>query len=401
MFSISLSGLRCSRLMTICFVALLGTLSACGRDNEGAGKAAKAKETPAAGTNDENRKLLKLTPDEERRANLKFERLALGRHHETAAMFGTVEANRDRFARVLPPVAGRIVRVTANLGDHVEQGTVLATLESPEFGDVRATYLQARIEVELTKKSYERARSLAAGGSIAQKEALRAKSDYEKAQAVLVAVTSKLGNLGVAKDTAAGDGVGAALAVTSPLTGTLLEKTAVLGEYAQSYQPLFTIGDLSSVWIETNLYDRDLGEVAVGALANVTVNAYPGQSFAGRVTYISSLLDKDTHTVKARVEVANPDGRLKPGMFADVLIDKGGGDEVLRIPDSALVLMQGQMTAFVKEGGGFQPRPVRTGERTGGQITIAAGLEPGDEVVVEGVFALKARLLKSQIGDAD
>lgn len=142
----------------------------------------------------------------------------------------------------------------------------------------------------------------------------------------------------------------------------MVERTAVLGEYAQAYQALFTVADLSTVWVETNLYDRDLADVAVGVTATVTVAAYPGPRFAGKVTYVGNILDKDTRM--ARVEVANVDGRLKPGLFASVEIEKTRRETALPIPENVLVLLQGQMTAFVAHGEDFEPRSVEIGERT-------------------------------------
>ena len=188
--------------------------------------------------------------------------------------------------------------------------------------------------------------------------------------------------------------------MNAPLSGTVVERTAVLGEYAQAYQALFTVADLSTVWVETNLYDRDLGDVMVGAPAVVTVGAYPNQRFAGKVTYVGNILDKDTRTAVARVEVANVEGRLKPGLFANVEIEKAARRAALRLPENALVLLQGQMTAFVVRGSGFEPRPVEIGERNGGMVVVKSGLEAGDHVVVAGAYALKAKMLKSQIGDA-
>ena len=252
------------------------------------------------------------------------------------------------------------------------------------------------IEFNLAKTGLDRVQRLVQEGSTAKKELLSAKGDYERAQAVLNAATAKLWNLGVS-NTAPSAIPADALIVTAPFDGTVVERAAVLGEYAQSYKSLFTIADLSSVWVETNLYDQDIGMVAVGASATVSVSAYPDQRFAGKLTYISSLLDKDTRTAKARIEALNPDGRLRPGMFADVLIEKVSKHPELRVPETALVLLQGQMTAFVAEGDGFEPRPVETGARSGDEIVIKSGLEPGDAVVVSGAYALKARLLKSQI----
>jgi cobalt-zinc-cadmium efflux system membrane fusion protein len=342
---------------------------------------------------------IRLSADEIRRAGVKIERLEPAEFAETLAAFGTIGANRNSFARVTSPVAGRLVKIVVDLGAQVSAGDLLATLQSPELAEVRGAYQQAKTEFDLARINHERALKLSQDGSIAQKDLLRAHSDYERARAALAAVEAKLTTLGVTATAPAGSPA-AFLAVTAPLAGTVVERTAVLGEYAQAYQALFTVADLSAVWVETNLYDRDLAGVAVGVSATVTVSAYPGQRFAGKVTYVGNFLDKDTRTAVARVEVANVDGRLKPGLFANVEIEKTRRQAALRVPENALVLLQGQMTAFVAHGDGFEPRPVEIGERNGGMVVVKSGLEAGDEVVVAGAYALKARLLKSQIGDA-
>lgn len=353
----------------------------------------------AADRHQEEGNSVRLSADEMRRAGIKIERLEPVEFAETLAAFGTISANRNRFARVMAPVAGRLVKIAVDLGTQVSAGETLATLESPELGEVRTAYRQGQTELDLARINHERALKLSKDGSIAQKDLLRAHSDYERARAALAAVDAKLAALGVAATAPAGS-LPALLAVTAPLGGTVVERTAVLGEYAQAYQALFTVADLSTVWVETNLYDRDLAEVVVGAPATVTVGAYPGQHFVGKVTYIGNILDKDTRTAMARVEVANIDGRLKPGLFANVEIEKTRRQAALRVPENALVLLQGQMTAFVAQGDDFEPRPVEIGERNGGMVVVKSGLEAGDQVVVAGAYALKARLLKSQIGDA-
>lgn len=380
-------------------VVWVGMLALTGCD-EGTKVSTDVPERPASAGEKQDARALRLSAEDARRAGIEVSRLELVDAPETVAAFGAIEPNRDRIARVVPPVDGRVVKVTANLGDQVDSGVALATLESPELGEVRAAYEQARTELRLAKAEFERTQSLVTEGSIARKEQLRANSAYEKAQAALNAAEAKLASLGVSKAAPAG-GSPATVVITAPFAGTIIEKTAVLGEYGQAYKPLFTVADLSVLWLETDLYERDLGSVAVGASATLAVAAYPNERFTGTVTYISSTVDIETRTVKARVEIANTDGRLKPGMFADVLIDKAERRPVLRVPETALVLLNGQMTVFVAVGDGYEPRPVETGQRAAGQVVVRSGLEPGDKVVVAGAYALKARLLKSQIGDTD
>ncbi|CAG1003504.1 partial Cobalt-zinc-cadmium resistance protein CzcB, partial [Anaerolineae bacterium] len=149
---------------------------------------------------------------------------------------------------------------------------------------------------------------------------------------------------------------------------------------------------------ESDLFEKDLGKVKVGAQASVVIAAYPGEVFKGRLTYISSTMDRETRTVKARVEVPNPDGKLKPEMFATVAIGTGASAKALLVPEDAVLLLQGQPTVFVAEGGGFEPRAVEVGERAQGYAVLKSGVAAGESVVVSGAYALKARLLKSQIG---
>ncbi len=343
---------------------------------------------------------IELDANEVRRAGIKVERLETAELPAMLAAFGTIGPNRNTFARVTPPVAGRLVKIATDLGAQVSAGETLAVLESPELAEMRTAYLQGQTELNLARTELDRAEKLAVDRSISQKDLLRARSDYERARAALAAVEAKLATLGVAPAAPAGTSP-ALFAVNAPLSGTIVERTAVLGEYVQAYQPLFTVADLSTVWVETNLYERDLADVTVGSSTTVTLSAYPDRRFPGKVTYIGNILDKDTRTALARIEVANADGLLKPGLFANVEIAEARRRSALRVPEAALVLLQGQMTAFVAEGETFVPRPVEIGERNGGLVVVKSGLEAGDQVVVAGAYALKARLLKSQLGDTD
>ena len=161
------------------------------------------------------------------------------------------------------------------------------------------------------------------------------------------------------------------------------------------------LADLSRVWIEADLTESVLARVRVGAEAEVSTEAYPGVVFKGRVSYIAAVLDKDKRTVPARIEVDNRDGRLKPEMFATARIGTAGSarPDALSVPASAVLLLQGMPTVFVQDKDGFEPRAIEAGERQGGRILVKSGLQAGEQVVATGAYALKARLLKSQIGD--
>lgn len=339
-------------------------------------------------------KLLDLSDAEIHQAGIKVQKLDLQEKAEQITVTATIQANQDRLAHVAPRVPGRIVKVTASLGDRVKPGQVLATLDSIELGEARSSYLQATSEAAVAQAGFDRAQRLQAENIIPEKDYLRARAEYEKARAAHRAASDKLRMMGVAPEKLSGS----VFALTAPFAGTVIEKKAVLGELAQPDASLFTVADLSTLWIESDLFEKDLGKVKVGAQAAVTVSAYPGEVFKGRLTYISSTMDKETRTVKARVEVPNSDGRLKPEMFATVAIGSGGSTKALIVPEGAVLLLQGQPTVFVAESGGFEPRAVEVGERTQGYAVLKSGVAAGESVVVSGAYALKARLLKSQIG---
>ncbi len=344
-------------------------------------------------------KLLDLSDAEIHQAGIKVQKLELQEKADQIVVTATIQANQDRLARVAPRVPGRIVKVNASLGNRVKAGQALAMLDSIDLGEARSAYLQAASEAAVAQAGFARAQRLNADSIIPEKDYLRARAEHEKAGAALRAAADRLRMMGVNPERQSGS----VFPLVAPFAGTIIEKKAVLGELAPPDQSLFTVADLSTLWIEADLFEKDLAKVRPGMQASVTVSAYPDEMFKGRLTYISSVVDKDSRTVKARVEVPNPDGRLKPEMFATAAIQTGSGAKALLLPEDAVLLVQGQPTVFVagKDGFVFAPRAVEVGERTQGRIVIRSGVAAGESVVTSGAYALKARLLKSQIGDAD
>ena len=372
--------------------ALMLGLGACGG---GADKAAGSEAKPEAAHEEGG---LKLSAEEAQRAGIKLETLAQQSFAGTVTVTATIRANQDRIARVAPRVEGRVVQVSAHLGDTVKAGQSLAVLDSLALGEAQSALQQAQSAQRVAHADFKRAESLSADEIIPQRDFLRAKADLEKTSAELRAAEDKLRLLGGVPGGA--QRAGSTFSLTAPLAGTVIQKKATVGELSTPADPLFTVADLSTVWIEANLTEDTLASVKKGAAATVTVAAYPGERFPGRVTYVASLLDKDSRTIPARIEVANKDGRLKPEMFASATIETGTlTKDVLSVPDGAILLLQGQPTVFVAEHGGYEARAIEPGGTLSGRTVVKSGLAVGDEVVTAGAFALKARLLKSQIGD--
>jgi cobalt-zinc-cadmium efflux system membrane fusion protein len=339
---------------------------------------------------------LRLSKAETKQAGIVVEAIQPQKVAGQLVLTANIAANQNRMAHVAPRVEGRLIDVNANLGDRVKAGQALAVIDSIQMGEAHAEYRRAQSELKLAESAFQRADSLFREQVVPQRQWLEAKSDHERAQASAEAATERLRMLGGLPETGESHFV-----VTAPFAGIVIEKKAVLGELAKSENSLFTVADLSTVWIEADVAERDLEKLAVGAVATVTVSAFPNDVFKGRVSYIASTIDRQTRTVKARIEVPNRDGKLRLDMFAKAAVEYAESRATLVLPQDAVVLLQGVPVVYVATDAGFEPRPVELGERLSGRIVIASGIKAGEEIVIIGAYALKSRQLKSQLGDSD
>ncbi len=351
---------------------------------------------------------IKLSAEEAQRAGIKLETLATRSLVDSLIVTATIRANPDRIARIAPRVEGRVTSVSTALGDRVRAGQALASLDSPVIGEAASALVQAQSSLRVAEADIKRSEALNAEEIIPRKDFLRSKSEYEKALIGLRASEDRLRLLGVtprkSDGTSPSGRIDSGFAVTAPFAGVVIEKKATLGQLATPGEPLFVVADLSKLWIEADLAEAVLAQVRIGAQATVTVTAYPGERFSGRVTYVAAVLDKDKRTVAARIEVDNKDARLKPEMFATATIATNGAGakppaDALTVADESIVLMQGLPSVFVFERGGYEQRAIEPGGKVGGRTVVKSGLVAGEQVVSAGTYALKARVLKSQISD--
>jgi cobalt-zinc-cadmium efflux system membrane fusion protein len=176
--------------------------------------------------------------------------------------------------------------------------------------------------------------------------------------------------------------------LNAPISGTVIERNGTIGATVGSDANLFKIVDLSSVWIDANVFEKDLGRVKDGQGVKITVPAFPGSTFSGRVILISSVVDPDTRTVKVRTEVANPDGRLKPDMFANVEIVTASKRTAISVPLAAVLDDGGKSVVFIADGNEYKKREVSLGLKSDDRVEIIEGLKAGDKVVVKGNYLL-------------
>ena len=320
----------------------------------------------------------------------------------TISVTGKVEANADRIAHVSPRISGKIVSVKASLGDSVSAGQALATLDSVELGEALNRYHQSKTKLALALANMDRIKILVEKKIAARKDILQAETDYKTAQTELHGDEERLSLYGVSTTDLKGEGhKKPLLPVRAPIGGIITEKHAIVGELADPSKSLYTIADLSNVWVLVDINEKDLAKVAKGQSAAVTVGAFPDQKLKGRITYIADLMDEATRTVKARIEVANPGRKLKPEMFATVeLALAKDAPPVVAIPEDALQDLDGKKVVFVAEGDAeFGARQVQAGRTTGSMIEIVSGLKEGECYAVKGAFILKSELKKGEVVD--
>ena len=315
---------------------------------------------------------------------------------------GKVEANADRIAHVSPRISGKIVSVKASLGDSVAAGQALATLDSVELGEALNRYHQSKTKLALAQSSMDRIKGLVEKKIAARKDILQAETDYKTAQTELHTDEERLSLYGVSIAELKGEGhKKPLLPVRSPIGGIITEKHAIVGELSDPSKSLYTVADLSNVWVMVDINEKDLAKVRKGQTATVMVGAFPDLKLKGRITYIADLMNESTRTVKARIEVANPGRKLKPEMFATVeLALAADAPAVVAIPEDALQDLDGKKVVFVAENEAeFGARQVQAGRSAGGMIEIVSGLKDGDRYAIKGAFILKSELKKGEVVD--
>lgn len=316
------------------------------------------------------------------------------------AVTGAITFDADRVSHVGSRSDGRIVAVRSDLGARVQRGQALATLESVEVGQIRAEEREAEALLRIAQENYAREQRLAEQGISSRKELLEAEAMLRRGEAALHSAEDRLKVLGASHDHAAGG----EFTLVAPFAGVVVARNASHGEMATPADTLFTVADLSEVWIELDIFERDLARVKRGQSVAVLVSAYPSRSFPGRIVYVGDVLDPAKRTVRARVEIPNRDGALKPGMFATANIQVGGGPPMAVVPQDAVQTIEGKLVVFVPGDapGEFRAIPVAVGPTTdGNRIVILSGIAPGSRVVTAGAFALRSELSKAEIGEDD
>ncbi len=341
--------------------------------------------------------LITLTPEAIQRAGIVLAPVSTGGSTLTLRLPGVVEPNAYKQVAITSLVGGRVTRVLAELGQSVRSGQPLADVFSPELAEAETRFVSARAELDAHERELQRTEKLVEIGSASRPELERLHAGHTAKLTAVESARSRLELLGLSASSIAnlgpGKEVGAVTTVVAPIAGVVTERAANAGLNVDTSAKLFTVVDLSTVWIVADLYEKDFSRVHVGTSARVTTKAFPNAPLNGTVSYIDPPVDAETRAAKVRVEVANPKQELRLGMFADVAIEAGGGGAGTSIPRVAVQNVGNKTVVYVadpQQSGRFIEREVRLGDRSGNDVAVLNGVKPGESVVTEGSFAVRA-----------
>jgi cobalt-zinc-cadmium efflux system membrane fusion protein len=310
---------------------------------------------------------------------------------ERVSVLAELRVNQDAYAEVASPSPARVSRVLARAGDEVKANQPLVELTSGDMSKARAEVQAADARLQIARQTLERKERLLAERLIPEREVIEARAavtDAEAARSVAVGATAQF----------AGAEGGRGMVLRAPLAGTVIDRDVVVGQLADPSKTLFRIGDLSKLWLIAHVFERDAVRVQLSATGTATFAALPGKTVDGKIVWIGREVETASRTVPVRLEVPNADGLLRPGMSASVSIPVGEvGAQVVAVPVAAVQRVADKWSVFVPRGPGeFEAKPIGRGRDLGGEVEILGGLAPGDEVVVDGAFLLKAEFDKSR-----
>lgn len=324
-----------------------------------------------------------LTAEALKTAGIKVEPVQFRPAAQKIRVVGDIQFNAKKYAHITSRASGRIEDILAFPGDKVKQGQPLLNLYSPDFLSLQAELVQASERWKRLKgDDGEQATARALFESVKRKLTLLNVADEELAEIERAHTIRPL------------------LAVRAPFSGSIIEGSAVAGDYVELGGSLFKIADLSSIWACVHIYEKDLSLVRPGSSVIIRVGALPGEEFRGSLLLVGDVVDEKTRTIEGRVEVSNLTGQLKPGMYIEADIISPVERKALFIPGAAVQDHENKKVVFIRTGENmFSLREVTTGRASDGLVEITGGLKEGESVVTGGSFLLKSEMLKKSLGE--
>lgn len=320
------------------------------------------------------------------------------------AITAKVIVNQDNEAQVGSLVQGRVNKVFVKVGEYVKAGQELMQVEGMEIGEIKAEFLSAKANLEYLKSNYERQKKLMEQKVGSQKSLLEAQAEYEKALAGYNAEDKKIHSIGLTDDDIIndrnnqGEHTAGTLPVKAPISGVIVERNVVIGQSVDGTSNAFRIINTSSVWVDGQIYEKDLNKINDKKEIYFITSTYPGEKFTGRIIYIGQVIDEESRTITVRAEFNNQNGNLKPQMFGELHLPVGNNSTAILIPAESVVKIGNENFVFVQKGGTqFERRRVITGAEQNNLIEIKEGLKEKENVTIKGAFYLKSEMMKDEL----
>ena len=314
------------------------------------------------------------------------------------AVPGQIIPDRNRVAVVSPFISASVNCMFAKIGDRVNEGDELVCLTSPEIGILRAEHDKSKAQLEIQISNFERRKKLFEDNIISEKVFQESELSLKLAEVNYRYALKRLMAIGITEaevenpPTGHSDAVGSTIHIHSPLSGVITAWNVSRGQQVDASTQLFEIVDLERVWLEADVYEKDLSKIRIGQTVRARVTAYPGEVFSGRIFHIGNMLNAGTKTIKVLAEIPNAEQKLKPGMFARTSVVYGAKTRALVIPREAVLEDESLHIVFVKSGNAFHRHVVELGIMSDTHVEVVAGLEPGEQVVTKGGFQLKSKM---------
>lgn len=356
-----------------------------------------------SGEDDHDDHVVRLSVNELEEFGIELSKVAPGTLDQYIDLPGEIVLNEDRLAHVVPRVSGIAREIRKSLGDKVKTGEIIAILESRELAIAKTTYLSSVERENLARANFEREERLWQRKVTSEQEYLVARQSLAETRIEKTSAEQQLHALGFSKNVLKDLPHQPHITYTryelsAPFAGTIIERHLALGENVSPETVVFTIADLSTVWVDINVYQKDLTRIHKGQSVVLDI----GHGIApvtGVIAWVSPLVSEGTRTAKARVVLNNPDGTLRPGLFVTARVAMGSSPATLVVKKSALQTYEDRTVVFVQTSEGFEPQPVEVGRQDATQVEILHGLKAGQVYVSKGAFTLKAQLGKSAFDD--
>ena len=354
-----------------------------------------------------DKSLVRLTTEEIKSAGIIVQPVTRSEFRTIRDFPGTVEPNEHALAEITTLVRGRVIDVYADLGREVKGGTLLALLYSSELGMAQSAYLKATAKLNVAERAFRRAELLLKEKVIGVAELQRREGEMLSLRAELREARDRLLILGLTdedlRNLDRNHTIRSHVPVVAPFDGRIIARNLTKGEVVETTEKLFVVADLTDVWVTAVIPEKDIpyirpDQTGTGQSVEVHVAAYPGQAFQGRITYVGDVLDPATRTMRLRLELPNPERKLKPAMYATVRVYSEPEANVLLIPQAAVQRDRDRQFVFVeREPAIFEARDVKLGSSNGREIKVLDGLLEGESIVTNGAFVLKSELLGEQM----